>query len=292
MARANPSAVLKEATGMIESKLNDVGLMYRIFGRVKEQHSLQKKLASDENYGAGKKVQDLIGMRVVLYFNDDIPIVRNIISSVFSENAENVSIDEPNKDSFKASRYNIIYSLTDELSSLLNLGDESTRIDNTFELQIRTIFSEGWHEVEHDLRYKCKKDWEGFDAYYRLLNGIYASLENNEWAMIKIFDDLAYSHYKLNNLSEMLRQKLRLRFTSDTLHNDIVEILQDKELAKKFFRVERHKLLMEMNSKGFYYPLTLDNVLYFSNMVSVKDERITAITPSIMLEDFNTNEGV
>lgn len=79
-----------------------------------------------------------------------------------------MSIDEPNKDSFKASRYNIIYSLTDELSDVLNLGDDFNHIDSTFELQIRTIFSEGWHEVEHDLRYKCTKDWEGFDPYYRL----------------------------------------------------------------------------------------------------------------------------
>lgn len=60
------------------------------------------------------------------------------------------------------------------------------------------------------------------------LNGIYASLENNEWAMIKIFDDLAYGHYKLSNLSEMFRQKLRLRFTSDTLCEDIIGILQDQ----------------------------------------------------------------
>ncbi|BBS86624.1 RelA/SpoT protein [Aeromonas media] len=286
MARSNPNAVLKEVMSVIESKLNDIGLMYRIFGRVKESHSLNKKLSSNIEYGVSKKIQDLIGIRVVSYFSDDIPIVRNIISSIFSENADNVSIDKFEKDSFKATRYNIIYSLTEELTKTLNLGDESIRIDNTFELQIRTIFSEGWHEVEHDLRYKCGNDWEGFDSYSRLLNGVYASLENNEWAMIKIFDDLAYGHYKSSNLSEMLRQKLRLRFTSDKLSENLLVILRDQELAKAFFRVERHKLLTEMNKKSFYYPLTLDNVLFFSNLISVKDSRVTEITPSIMLEDF------
>lgn len=290
MSRINPHAVLKEITSNIESKLNDIGLMYRIFGRVKEQQSLDKKISSDPEYGVSKKVQDLIGIRVVSYFNDDISIVREIISSIFNENVENLSIDTPNKESFKATRYNIIYSLTDELAEILNLGDEQNKIDNTFELQIRTIFSEGWHEVEHDLRYKCLNDWDGFDAYYRLLNGIYASLENNEWAMIKIFDDLAYGHYKSNNLSEMLRQKFRLRFVSDSLSKHLLDILQDQDVAKKFFRVERRKILIEMNRRGYFYPLTLDNILLFSNMLEVKDDRILASTPSMMVEDFNAGE--
>ncbi|MDX7734679.1 hypothetical protein SJS46_16225 [Aeromonas caviae] len=289
MSRINPNAVLKDVISNIESKLNDVGLMYRIFGRVKDKQSLDKKLSSDQEYGVSKKIQDLIGIRVVSYFNDDIPIVRAITSSIFNEKIENLSIDLPNKESFKATRYNIIYSLNDSLTETLNLGDEKKYIDNTFELQIRTIFSEGWHEVEHDLRYKCLNDWDGFDPYYRLLNGIYASLENNEWAMIKIFDDLAYGHYKSNNLSEMLRQKFRLRFVSDTLSQHFLDILQDQDLAKKFFRVDRRKILIEMNRRGYFYPLTLDNILLFSNMLEIRDERIMLETPKMMIEDFGTD---
>lgn len=260
--------------------------MFRIFGRVKESQSLQKKLDNDPEYGITKKLQDLIGVRVVLYFNDDIQIVHNIVSSLFDENSGNVSIDKCQADSFKAIRYNVIYSLNDELTDRLCLGSESIRIDNTFELQLRTIFSEGWHEVEHDLRYKCKTDWIGFDSQSRLLNGVYASLENNEWAMIKIFDDLAYAHYKSMKWSEMLRQKMRIRFASDTLSEHIKDLFSDVDLAKRFFRVNRTDLLMEMSNKGFYYPLTLDNVVLFANIFNVHDERIFAITPSIMFEDF------
>ncbi|MFQ2076779.1 hypothetical protein ACK33T_07850 [Aeromonas veronii] len=289
MSRINPNAVLKEIMSKIESKLNDVGLMYRIFGRVKDQQSLDSKRSSDSEYGVSKKIQDLIGIRVVSYFNDDIPIVREITSSIFNERTENLSIDKPNKESFKATRYNIIYTLDGDLVETLNLGDEKAYIDDTFELQIRTIFSEGWHEVEHDLRYKCLTDWDGFDPHYRLLNGIYASLENNEWAMIKIFDDLAYGHYKSNNLSKMLRQKFRLRFTSNELSERFLLILQDQDLAKRFFRVDRRKIITEMNKRGYFYPLTLDNILLFSNMLEIKDSRITAETPSMMIEDFGAD---
>ena len=69
-------------------------------------------------------------------------------------------------------------------------------IDNTYEVQIRTILSEGWHEVEHDLRYKCKEEWNEFKEESRLLNGIYATLESSEWSMLTLFDRLSYSQYK------------------------------------------------------------------------------------------------
>lgn len=70
-------------------------------------------------------------------------------------------------------------------------------IDNTYEVQIRTILSEGWHEVEHDLRYKCKEEWNEFKEESRLLNGIYATLESSEWSMLTLFDRLSYSQYKI-----------------------------------------------------------------------------------------------
>ncbi len=89
---------------------------------------------------------------------------------------------------FSAVRYNIIYELPLELlNGERNFPGASHLIDSTFELQIRSILSEGWHEVEHDLRYKAKQDWIGNDVESRKLNGIYATLETSEWTMIKNF---------------------------------------------------------------------------------------------------------
>ena len=52
-----------------------------------------------------KKLQDLIGIRIVLYFNDDIQTVRHIVSSLYEERSSDVSIDEYKNDEFKAVRY-------------------------------------------------------------------------------------------------------------------------------------------------------------------------------------------
>lgn len=287
MKGINSEGVMKEISASITSKLTDVGIMFRLFSRAKNQESLNKKLTSDPDYGKKKKLQDLIGVRVVLYFNDDIDTVRDIISSYFDERSNDVSIDENKNDEFKATRYNIVYSLDEQLTDKLNLRDESIRIDNTFELQIRTIFSEGWHEVEHDLRYKCKSDWKGFDNESRRLNGVYATLETSEWTMIKIFDELAYSHYKKRDWPAMFRQKFRLRFTDETLDENLLAIFEDNELVKKFFRLDRSSLIRDMSKKGFYYPMKLQNLIYFANINKVKNEKITKLIPEMMIEEMS-----
>jgi hypothetical protein len=64
-------------------------------------------------------------------------------------------------------------------------------------------------------------DWEGNEVESRKLNGIYATLETSEWTMIKIFDELAYKHYK-KNWNSMLRQKFRLRLTAQELYPGVI----------------------------------------------------------------------
>lgn len=286
MRGINPEGVKMEIVEKLTSDLERVGVMFRVFSRSKTILSLQRKFDSDKEYGVSKKVQDLVGLRIVLYFPDDVDLVREIVSTSFSELSKDVSIDKVDDDEFRAVRYNIVYSLPADLVRVLNLGCEESRIDATFELQIRTIFSEGWHEIDHDFRYKCKSDWLGFNAKSRLLNGVYASLENNEWTMIKVFDELAYSHYKSRQWAAMLRQKLRLRFVENSIREEFLELLNsDTTLAKKLFRIDRYRLMLEMNKRGYSYPITLDNVVLFANMVFIENPNISALTPEIMVNE-------
>lgn len=285
MLGATPDSIRKEVEAEISRRLDSVGLMYRIFSRIKDRRSLQKKLDSNPKYGIEKKLQDLIGLRVVLYFNDDVHTVREIVSSIYTEESKDVSIDEVRKEEFKAVRFNIVYRLPED-NVLIGFADSSSQIDTTFELQIRTVFSEGWHEVEHDLRYKCSDDWSGFDRQSRLLNGVYASLESSEWTMIKIFDELAYEHYQAKQWSSMLRQKLRLRFSQSSLNEEIVNVFDnDNEIAKQFFRFDRDQLIREMNQRDYFYPITLDNIVFFMNIISINNSSISDLTPKSMATD-------
>lgn len=279
------SYIEKEIVDKIKNTLDNLGIMYRVFSRIKITGSLEKKLKNNSDYGKTKKLQDYIGIRIVLYFNDDIEVVRSIVSSLYEESSKDTSIDEFSKEEFKAVRYNIIYKLNESLNI-----DPSYRekIDDTFELQIRTIFSEGWHEVEHDLRYKCKNDWISYDYESRLLNGVYASLETNEWTMLQIFDNLSHKHYKNKEWTAMIKQKFRLRFQEEELDSEIIKLINNEDLAKKIFRLDRVEVIKKMHEKSFVYPLTLNNFFYFTNLLEINNNNVKEITPNEMIKWFNS----
>ena len=69
----------------IRNILNRAGIYFRIFSRAKTPFSIAQKLEKP-GYGFGehyKKMQDLIGLRVVVFYLDDMDIVRSILEKSF-----------------------------------------------------------------------------------------------------------------------------------------------------------------------------------------------------------------
>ncbi len=265
----------------MESELARVGLLYRLFARVKTWDSIRKKIELKGNeYKYGRKMQDLIGVRVALYFSDDIEIARKSFSINYKEKSEDSSIDELKKDVFGPVRYNVIY----ELGKPYNGGRiiEEMPIDHTFEVQFRTILSEGWHEVEHDLRYKCKSDWDLYPMHSRALNSVYATLENCDSSMNKIFYDLSLSSYKKKSWDVMLRNKFRIRFSDDSLSIKMRSFLDSNpRFAKSLFNMERNEFMIKLLESRIDLPLTFDNVVLLSNRLCIKERSILALENSI-----------
>ncbi|MGL4336499.1 MAG: hypothetical protein ACRCST_06365 [Turicibacter sp.] len=288
MANKSPLSAAKNIVETISKSLNSIGVMFRIFHRVKDSTSIDKKLQTSEKYYKKEsKIQDVIGIRVVLYFSDDIKIVHGVISRIYEESKKDTSIDDLDATTFKPVRYNIVYKLSENDSYSVS-DDVSEYVDSTFELQIRTVLSEGWHEVEHDMRYKFKSDWADSPAEYRRLNGVYAAIETNEWTMIKILEDVAYHHYKEKNWESMLRQKFRLRIYDFTIGDEITNMFNnDIGLAKSFFRLDRDALIERLYALNYDYPLKLKNLILFANVVFIKDKRILDLTPPVFIEEFN-----
>lgn len=288
MTHKYPSSAANNIVETISKSLNSIGVMFRIFHRVKNQSSINKKLHSDEKYLKKEaKIQDVIGIRVALYFPDDIKIVHRVISHIYEESKKDTSIDDLDATTFKPVRYNIVYRLTENDSYSVS-DDLSEYVDSTFELQIRTVLSEGWHEVEHDMRYKFKNDWADSPAEYRRLNGVYAAIETNEWTMIQILEDVAYHQYKEKNWESMLRQKFRLRMHDFNIGNEIKKLFDnDIELAKSFFRLDRDSLIEKLFTLNYDYPLKLKNLIFFANIIFIKDQQILDLTPPEFIDEFN-----
>lgn len=259
--------VLRDIVTDLEAVLNKCGVMYHVFYRTKSEMSIKNKLEkkSEEYRKANKKMQDLLALRITLYFTDDVELVHNYLKS--QSNFDSESVDEAEVDKFCPKRLNLIMRVPNNLQQDMKAAIKETGyedlIDNTYEVQIRTILSEGWHEVEHDLRYKCKEEWNEFKEESRLLNGIYATLESSEWSMLTLFDRLSYSQYKNKVWNSMLRNKMRVRFADKGLSEELCKYLSNNnKTAKLLYRANRTKILKLVMEKGFAYPLTYDTVLH------------------------------
>lgn len=280
--------VAEELRKSIEDLLGSVGLLCRVFGRGKSEKSLKQKIENNEGkYEFGRRlIQDAVGIRVVVYFPEDISIVEEILRSNYTCDDGSCTVDTPDASVFSVTRHNLIFKVPSQWIRDMRPASMESPVDATFEIQLRTILSEGWHEVEHDLRYKRRDDWTGNDALSRNLNGVVATLETAEWSMRKIFDDLAYHQYKAKKWEAMLHSALRMRIIAD-LSPQLREIIDgDPHLAKDLYRINRAKLFRSLAALAPKLPLTLDNLIYLWNFLSSANADIKKLTPQFAEDTF------
>lgn len=271
------------------NELTRTGLLFRLFSRVKEQTSIEEKFARKTYTPEAEMMQDLIGFRITTYFSDDVKIVVDLCETIFGK--VELVYDEPSSEVFKPLRKNMICKMpeyeTGVFEEMKPNNPQYNLIDNTFEIQFRTTLSEGWHEVDHLMRYKCKPDWEQLTMESRMLNGIYATLETNDQALKALFDDISFHHYKTKKWEAMLRNKLRLRFLIIGLDAEIINHLnKNREVGKKIFKLNRTKILKTYIDSTLSFPTTFDNWIYFINHCFLKDKFITSKTQPILKDEF------
>lgn len=184
-------SVIKSLEKELKSYLDKCGLFYKVFSRIKSSKSVYDKLDNRAKKGIQNyKMQDLIGIRIVLYFKSDIKLCEKLINQHF--NVLDISKDEELTDKFCPQRINYVCSLPEDVVNEFDPIIWTYPIDKSFEVQIRTIFSEGWHEIEHDFRYKCLSDWDKNEDLSRTLNGIFATLDNCDWTILSLLTEVAY----------------------------------------------------------------------------------------------------
>ena len=276
-----PDIVKVDLLSIIEEKLKKAGFYYRIAYRVKAVDSMVDKLIYKDYRRVGtenedKKMQDLIGIRIMLYFTDDVDICRNLLDTLFAEPGEWVTT-ENNEYEFKAMKINGIFKLPSYLSKAIINPMLSDYVDDTFEVQVRTNSFEGWHEIEHDLRYKGSAFGIGNEALARKMNSILATLELCDDSIVKLLEDLGHQHYKDKKWSDMVRCHYRLKFDNEPIHPEIKKVLDsDINLAKIFFKFERHKVIRQLwnNTSDKGIDLTVTNMIRIVNQIGPNDERL------------------
>ena len=129
--------------------------IHRLSSRLKSKESLKAKLSRpDKIYHSIDDITDILGFRIITYFEDSIDEIARVVEENFEVDFAN-SIDkrkflDSSKFGYRSLHY--ICYLPNDLG-----GFEFEENRFKFEVQIRTILQHAWAEIEHDLGYKAQE---------------------------------------------------------------------------------------------------------------------------------------
>ncbi len=264
---------------IITDRLEQCGLYFRVFSRVKTPGSMARKFGQ-KCYGGERKLQDLVGVRINLYFDDDVGICQHIMEQTFD--VLEWSASERNDDEFKPIKLNGVFRLPEYLKSEVSEDTWEMCIDDTFEIQIKTMYFEGWHEIEHDMRYKGEELWSHYPGFSRNLNSILATLELCDKSTITLFEDLGHTLYKAGRWSDMIKSHFRIKMSDATMYPEVKELLDEDlenvdNLAKRIYKMDRVVLIDCLLKRMRRVPINVNTIIALLNDSEFHDSRLSAI---------------
>lgn len=187
-----------------------------IENRVKDEKSLEGKLyRKGDSYQHLDDITDILGARIICYFNDDVDRIGQIIEETFNIDHEKSSDKRAlmRADAFGYLSLHYICTLPDE-------GDYPDDLRNkSFEIQIRTILQHAWSDINHDLGYKSQFGVpRTITREFARLAGL-LELADNEF--VRVRDDM-------NRYTEETRRKI--------VENDADDVLIDMVSLDEYMR--------------------------------------------------------
>lgn len=277
-----PAIVEKDLKRIISDRLEQCGMYFRVYSRVKTAPSMARKFEL-KAYGEERKLQDLIGVRINLYFDDDVDICRGIMERTFD--AIGWSTSQRSDEEFKPTKLNGVFRLPQYLKDEISPDTWDMCIDDTFEIQIKTMFFEGWHEIEHDMRYKGEELWRQYKGFSRYLNSIIATLELCDKSMVTLFEELGHTLYKSGRWSDMIKSHFRLKLSDASMYPEVEKLLSEgvgkpDNLAKRIYKTKKQDLIDEILKRDRKFPINVNTIIAVLNDSRFHDARLTAIFKS------------
>jgi putative GTP pyrophosphokinase len=140
----------------------DVGEVTKIEGRVKDQEECIKKFqrkyqgkleADEQPYEISDFISDLIGIRIVCLYEDQVLVVSELLQRHFRilNVTDKTSAAESTEDYFGYKGLHMDLALSAEMASLPKYQSLS---DGCFEVQIRSLIQDAWSRLDHKIKYK------------------------------------------------------------------------------------------------------------------------------------------
>ncbi len=137
--------------------------IHNIESRAKDVESFRKKCRKTSSDGMPKyndpieNITDLAGVRIILFFPDDIAKICNFIEENF-DFKEKRDVGEERFAQSGSFGYASIHYLVKLKEDQLKLPDFAGYRDMICEIQVRTVLQHAWAEMEHDIQYKSPQN--------------------------------------------------------------------------------------------------------------------------------------
>ncbi|MFT7711179.1 GTP pyrophosphokinase [Clavibacter tessellarius] len=143
--------LLSEGLYTLDSIFSENGIKtHSITGRVKDVGSALEKINRKQYADPLQDMEDLVGLRVVCLFLDDLSRIRAAIHDSFSVLSESNTVDGDGPEAFGYKSHHYVCSIKEE-----HAGPRYDRLKGyKFEIQCRTIAMDAWASISHYLAYK------------------------------------------------------------------------------------------------------------------------------------------
>ncbi|MBF0621080.1 MAG: hypothetical protein HQL54_04060 [Magnetococcales bacterium] len=130
--------------------------VHSIVGRVKERDALRRKLlTSDSDFSELSDVEDIVGIRIITYFESEVDQIADIIHREYKIEAAHIidrgDLMDPERFGYRPRYYSV--SLLDNRLELI----EYRRFKGCkAEIQVRSILQHAWAEIEREMGYTTR----------------------------------------------------------------------------------------------------------------------------------------
>ncbi|MCY4614298.1 MAG: RelA/SpoT domain-containing protein [Nitrospira sp.] len=149
-------------------------------GRVKEFDSFMEKIRRKNLQNPFQEINDIVGIRVICLYRDDIEKIQNIVCDAFAVISDDDKTDSTESDRFGYAGSHIIARLDNKQNASLPPNLHNLR----FEIQIRTIAQHAWASISHHLFYKksdkTPKDLHAISALFYVADSHFLLLRNEQ----------------------------------------------------------------------------------------------------------------
>ncbi|WCP84010.1 hypothetical protein PQE20_21590 [Vibrio harveyi] len=163
---------------------------HMVTSRVKDIESARKKSGNDK-YTSPTDIQDLAGIRVITYVEDEVKYVTEIIERLFDIDKENSS-NKSNDLGTDRVGYKSVHYVAKLKSDRLALPEYRQYANKCFEIQVRTILQHAWAEIEHDRNYKFSGELSNeLTRRFKLVAGVLELADKEFNSISREIDDIA-----------------------------------------------------------------------------------------------------